>query len=218
MGLWTGTGTLLASVPVVTGTPVGSTSPDGEWRFESISPIVLSPGTYVIGGTYVASDADVARFSTTATTRPEITFVTERECSGGCSGLTFPDTGSPSTNDGVFGPNLRFEPPIPTPTPTATPLTTPTATPMATSNCCTEHAFPGCDDISCETAVCLLDSFCCAAEWDSLCVNQANLSCAVCGAATPTPTPEPGLLVQLVSGLLGFVVLDKRRRRVKGNA
>lgn len=35
---------------------------------------------------------------------------------------------------------------------------------------------------------------------------------------TPTPTPEPGLLLQLVSGLLGLVVLDKRRRRVKGDA
>jgi hypothetical protein len=30
---------------------------------------------------------------------------------------------------------------------------------------------------------------------------------------TPTPTPEPGLLLQLASGLLGLVVLDKRRRR-----
>jgi CubicO group peptidase (beta-lactamase class C family) len=30
--------------------------------------------------------------------------------------------------------------------------------------------------------------------------------------ATPTPTPEPGLLLQLASGLLGLVVLDKRRR------
>ncbi len=36
--------------------------------------------------------------------------------------------------------------------------------------------------------------------------------------ATPTPSPEPGLLLQLVSGLLGLVVLDKRRRRAKGNA
>jgi uncharacterized membrane protein len=35
---------------------------------------------------------------------------------------------------------------------------------------------------------------------------------------TPTPTPEPGLLLQLVSGLLGLVVLDKRRHRAKGNA
>ena len=30
--------------------------------------------------------------------------------------------------------------------------------------------------------------------------------------------PEPGLLLQLMSGLLGLAVLDKRRRRVKGNA
>jgi hypothetical protein len=30
--------------------------------------------------------------------------------------------------------------------------------------------------------------------------------------------PEPGLLLQLASGLLGLAVLDKRRRRAKGNA
>ena len=30
--------------------------------------------------------------------------------------------------------------------------------------------------------------------------------------------PEPGLLLQLASGLLGLAVLDKRRRRVRGNA
>lgn len=29
---------------------------------------------------------------------------------------------------------------------------------------------------------------------------------------TPTPTPEPGMLLQLVSGLLCLVILDKRRR------
>jgi hypothetical protein len=29
---------------------------------------------------------------------------------------------------------------------------------------------------------------------------------------TPTPTPEPGLLLQLASGLLGLMALDKRRR------
>jgi hypothetical protein len=29
---------------------------------------------------------------------------------------------------------------------------------------------------------------------------------------TPTPTPEPGLLLQLASGMLALVVLDKRRR------
>jgi hypothetical protein len=35
---------------------------------------------------------------------------------------------------------------------------------------------------------------------------------------TATPTPEPGLLIQLASGLLSLAILDKRRRRVKGNA
>jgi hypothetical protein len=33
---------------------------------------------------------------------------------------------------------------------------------------------------------------------------------------TVTSVPEPGLLLQLASALLGLVVLDKRRRRANG--
>jgi len=33
---------------------------------------------------------------------------------------------------------------------------------------------------------------------------------------TATPTPEPGLLLQLASGVLGLLVLDKRRRSANG--
>jgi hypothetical protein len=105
-GLWTAGGTLVASVPVVTGTSVSSTSPNGEWRFESISPIVLGPGNYVIGATYVTGDSDLVRHSTTESTSPEINFVEDRQCPGGCSGLTLPT--QTIGFSAFFGPNLRL--------------------------------------------------------------------------------------------------------------
>jgi hypothetical protein len=107
VGLWTSAGTLLRSTSLSTGSPVSSTSPDGEWLFVSIPPIVLQPGNYVVGATYEVNDTDAPRVFASATTIPEISFVVERECAGGCVGLTFPGGGTSMANDGAFGPNLR---------------------------------------------------------------------------------------------------------------
>jgi len=115
--LWTTAGLLKASVSIATGTSVASASPDGEWRFESIPPLVLQPGNYVLGATFVSS-GDASRAVVTTSTPDEITFVGNRECTGGCSGLTFP-ANSNIVDDGYFGPNLRFSPP---PVPTTVPI------------------------------------------------------------------------------------------------
>ena len=49
-------------------------------------------------------------------------------------------------------------------------------------DCLEPHGFPGCSNVQCCETICLLDSFCCS-EWDSSCVDLANLSCTgLCGA------------------------------------
>jgi hypothetical protein len=57
------------------------------------------------------------------------------------------------------------------------------------SDCCFAHATPGCDDPTCEAAVCGADSFCCDTEWDQICTDSvASLCPGLCpGAGDPQP-------------------------------
>ncbi len=50
------------------------------------------------------------------------------------------------------------------------------------SNCCIPNGGPGCDDSACESAVCEVDHFCCAASWDFFCAVEAQELCPeLCG-------------------------------------
>ena len=97
---------LLASATITnSSTPVASSAADGRWLFESISPLLLSPGSYSIAALYPAYQSfggDTSRVNATASTIPEITFVTARE-SGCC---LYPETLLPFFNDGIFGPTF----------------------------------------------------------------------------------------------------------------
>jgi hypothetical protein len=44
-------------------------------------------------------------------------------------------------------------------------------------NCCVPHASPGCNDLSCCSAVCDFDPFCCDTQWDNICVSEAQKLC-----------------------------------------
>jgi hypothetical protein len=46
-----------------------------------------------------------------------------------------------------------------------------------TSNCCVANGGVGCDDLTCQDAVCAADSFCCTTSWDGICADEANLFC-----------------------------------------
>jgi len=87
--------------------------------------------------------------------------------------------------NGLSFPRLQCQNALPTPTPappTPTPIPTPTAAP-GTENCCANHATLGCNDSSCQAAVCSADPFCCQFGWDSICVSQAV---DLCGGLCPT--------------------------------
>lgn len=108
VGIWntSNTSLLVASTTVTNGssTAVASTSSTGRWLFNNISAITLSPGTYVVGGTIIASDADSQRFNASALMLSGATFLQARNISS--TGLLYPTPAS-VFNDGVFGPNIR---------------------------------------------------------------------------------------------------------------
>jgi len=120
VGLWNGTGsTLLASVTVPSGTtgstvvPSGATFfafPQGQWRFvDFATPVVLTEGTYLIGGFYPGrgSDEYFARATGnlgTVNTLSGIT-VTQGKVANG-SAFSPPTTNS---GDGYFGPSFLVE-------------------------------------------------------------------------------------------------------------
>lgn len=53
-------------------------------------------------------------------------------------------------------------------------------------DCCCEHDTPGCDDSSCEDAVCAVEPLCCTGPWNSDCVT---LAWSECGFFCMPPTP-----------------------------
>ena len=117
VGLWDISQNLLASTTVTTASsPVASTSAAGQWLFNAIVPLTLAPGNYVVGATFLANDADLARAITVATTTAGVSFVTARQVAS--SSLAFPTIVSPVLNAGIFGPNLLTGPqPAPVPEP-----------------------------------------------------------------------------------------------------
>ena len=115
VGLYTSSQSLLLDVFVNNNnsTPVGSASPDGQWLFTSITPLLLQPGDYVLVATWgdPIDNADPFRLQANAVT----SFVTY---TGMCSKtgldslhLVFPDcAGAPLDNASFFGPDLAIIP------------------------------------------------------------------------------------------------------------
>ena len=123
VGLWDGTSSaLLASTTVTSGsTLVASADASGDWRFESVAPIVLGPGVYIIGAYYpvgpfggTALDGGLAS-ATVITTIPEVSFVTSR---GSAGAFGIPGALGGTYAPGVFGPTFsvaRSVTPVPEP-------------------------------------------------------------------------------------------------------
>jgi hypothetical protein len=107
IGLWNADGSvLLASVPTTlpTFSRPSALSGAGEWLFIAIDPVQLAPGSYLLGATYQASDADVIRLQATAETAAEITYLETRSI--GSASLEAPLNTDPGNENGFFGPNL----------------------------------------------------------------------------------------------------------------
>jgi len=99
--------------------------------------------------------------------------------------------------------------PTPTPAPTATPTATPTVAPTATPTTAptvTPSASPSSEPTPVPTVT---------PTATPSATPTAAPTVSPTTTPTPTPTPEPGVSLQLVSGLLALLMLDKRRRRAR---
>src|SRR5687767_14012829 len=116
VGLWTSSGVLLTSTTVTSGSPiVASASTDGDWRFATITPLLLAPGNYVVGGEFFASDTDGVVFhAATLTLAPGVAFIEDR-AGGAGSGFSFPTNTSPFTENSFFGPSIFLTAAVPEP-------------------------------------------------------------------------------------------------------
>jgi hypothetical protein len=105
VGLWDNSGNLLAQAVVWdTSALVLSASTAGDWRFENIAPLVLGPGTYVVGAFY-SDSSDPVMANATLALAPQISFLASRASQEvafampGVYGLVEP---------GVFAANVRI--------------------------------------------------------------------------------------------------------------
>ncbi|MDZ4830909.1 MAG: hypothetical protein SGJ09_12015 [Phycisphaerae bacterium] len=65
--------------------------------------------------------------------------------------------------------------------------------PNSTHDCFTPSRSPGCSDIDCCIALCVVDPFCCDVSWDAVCVDEADDfgACARFAADCPIVPGEP---------------------------
>ncbi|MCP4245959.1 MAG: right-handed parallel beta-helix repeat-containing protein, partial [bacterium] len=75
------------------------------------------------------------------------------------------------------------------------------------SNCCYAHAYPGCDNASCEESVCAAYPECCAEDWYWHCAEEARDCDGVCWNGL-APNCENSLHVVYASGVGASAVLD----------
>ena len=115
VAIWDNNGNFLAGTVVTNGsTLVASASAAGGWRFESIAPIVLSPGTYVIGAFYKEFSDDFILIQAGIATDPAISFLASRASTGN----SFAEPGIYGQNEpGMFGPTMRIAAPAAVPEP-----------------------------------------------------------------------------------------------------
>ena len=99
--LWTSTGTQAAQTTIPSGTSAPIT--DG-FRYESITPVVLSAGSYTIGAFFTSSSDTAATLCSTVTTAAGVTY----DGSKATGGNGFPSFDSAGYGNGYFGPNFQF--------------------------------------------------------------------------------------------------------------
>jgi hypothetical protein len=110
-------------------------------------------------------------------------------CSGGGTGSTVTLTPDPCTTYYVAFGARRTSGASPTSAGTLTITCTPDGPSCGVAgsgSCFTPHATPTCDSLTCCSAVCALDAFCCNSSWDAICVQGAYATCAPPPACPPS--------------------------------
>jgi hypothetical protein len=108
--IWTSTGTQLVQTTIPAGT--GPTLTDG-FRYVSIGPFLLVPGTYTIGGFY-GGDTDFSLEAASSITGASgLSYLGSRSAFG----FTFPSGDAIAVLNSYFGPNFQFITGVGVPTP-----------------------------------------------------------------------------------------------------
>jgi hypothetical protein len=102
--IWTSTGTQLRQATIPSGT-VGTLT--NGFRYVSIAPLTLGPGTYTIGGFYAPSFSDTAVVRASITSASGLSYVASRSAAG----FTFPTGDIFNFPNSYFGPNFQFTTP-----------------------------------------------------------------------------------------------------------
>lgn len=113
VGLWTATGTLLASTTVpASGADIAvpSVLGAGQWLFEDIADVVLPAGVYVLGSVTIEDQTVFRAFQDDVILDPALVNFDSAKFAVGAT-LQFPGLdGSPLLDNGLFGPNFLLEP------------------------------------------------------------------------------------------------------------
>ena len=114
VGLWNSGGTLLASVTIDAGTSnpaIADPSGLGSWRFTTISPLFLNPGTYVVGS--LITDSDPVRYGMESSNRTMVSGASYVDGLVDVTGaLTFPTEPASTAYglpNGLFGANIGVQ-------------------------------------------------------------------------------------------------------------
>ena len=110
VGLWDSEGDLLATA-VITNSDPATPSADpalGDWRFQSIAPITLAAGSYVIGAYYPTSADPFVGNATGIVTDPDVTYVEGRISPGVVLGFAEPQGTFTGGDPGFLGPDFRL--------------------------------------------------------------------------------------------------------------
>ncbi|MDA8433235.1 MAG: IPTL-CTERM sorting domain-containing protein [Nitrospiraceae bacterium] len=109
VGIWLSTG----GSPLVTATVTTTDPLSNGFRYKSISPFTLQPGTYVIGS-YMPSGADLGSSGATFSTQAPVAYT--RNLFLYDSGFTIPTDEWVGFDGGNFGPNFQFNTGVTVPT------------------------------------------------------------------------------------------------------
>jgi len=102
IGIWNSSGTLVASGTVASGT---ADPLDGLFRTVSITPVVLTPGVYIIGGQNFSTNTEQLAFGVSPETASSISFITGEFIDGG---FAEPTTATGDSNC-CWGPSFSVE-------------------------------------------------------------------------------------------------------------
>jgi len=125
VGLWTASGTLLASVTVDnSSTALASPSGFGNWMVQDLtSNLVIGAGTYRVGGVQVSLGGlgDLIRINASSGSVTGVTYGGTYQDTDNGLVLAFPDEAFFPVNDGAWGPNVHMVAPPAAPQPPGVP-------------------------------------------------------------------------------------------------